>query len=262
MTVVIMTDLEGVSGVNDPAQISDVGSAGNLRARARLMADVNAAVDGAFAGGADAVFVVDGHGGGDNFLPGALDARARQLTIPAWQELMRSGVVDAYMEVGAHAMAGTQNGFYDHTQDAQSWFCYTVNGRPSGELAQGAIFAGAFGIPMVMVSGDEAACAEARAFFGDLATAAVKRGTGWAGAVCLSDAEAEAAIRAAAQAGMGKIDVVAPYRPELPLELTLTYFRADFCEAALACSHDLERVDARTVRKRVSKVESYTDILF
>ena len=262
MTVVLMTDLEGISGVNDPKQIWDEHSAGNQLARERLMADTNAAVDGVIAGGATTVFVVDGHGAGKNFIPDALDPRAQQLSVSEWQNKMRSGTVDAFLEIGAHAMAGTQNGFFDHTQSSKSWFCYSVNGRPSGEIAQGAIFAGAFGIPMVMVSGDEAACAEARDFLGEIATAVVKRGTGWASAELVDFEEAEARIRAAAQEGMAKIKTIAPYCPALPLEIKLTYFRADFCEATLARCPGLERVDARTVRKTVRKVEYYTDILF
>ena len=179
MKILLMTDLEGISGVNTIEKVSDEGTPGHRFALERLMLDVNAAVDGAFRGGATDVYVKDGHGGGNNFIKEMLDPRAIQIPDSVgWQKLIRNGEIDAYMEVGAHAMAGTINGFLDHTQSSKNWHNYIVNGRKSGEIAQGAIFAGAFDVPFVMVSGDEAACVEAKALLGDIECAVVKYGIG------------------------------------------------------------------------------------
>ena len=78
------------------------------------------------------------------------------------------------MCVGAHAMAGTEKAFLDHTQSSTDWFEYCIAGNPQGEMAQQAYFLGAFGVPLVMMSGDAAACAEAKALVPNVAIACVK----------------------------------------------------------------------------------------
>ena len=263
MKVLIMTDLEGISGVDTMEKVSEVGTPGHKFALERLMLDVNAAVEGAFEGGATAVYVKDGHGGGNNFLKEMLDLRAIQVQDSvSWQELVRNGEIDAYMEVGAHAMAGTINGFLDHTQSSKNWHNYIVNGQKSGEIAQGAIFIGAFDVPFVMVSGDEAACVEARAFLGDIECAVVKYGIGRNNARLVDLDEALEKIKVAACDSLKLVDKIKPYKPLLPLEIKLELNRSDMCDAIMERCKDVERLDARTVRKLVYKVESYRDILF
>lgn len=262
MKVVIMTDLEGASGVNHPDQIYSEPGPEYQYAVERLMADLYAAVEGAYEGGATEVFVIDGHHSGKNFIKEKLHPKAKQILVPEWQERTRNGEFDAYMEVGCHAMAGTMNAFFDHTQSSKSWYNYYVNGRKSGEIAQGAIFMGAFGVPMVMVSGDEAACVEARAFLGDIATATVKYGVGWASARCIDLAEAEAKIREAACEGLKRVKEIRPYKILLPAEVKLELFRADQCDDLCKRRDDIERLDARTVRMTVSKIQNYSDIIF
>lgn len=263
MEVILMTDLEGMSGVDRLEQVSEVGTPGHRYALERLMLDVNAAVDGAFAGGATRVYVVDGHGGGKNFLEDLLSPRATWLKQKGqWQDYIKAGRIAAYMEVGCHAMAGTINGFLDHTQSSRTWFNYIVNGRKSGEIAQGAIFAGAYGVPFVMVSGDEAACVEAKAFLGDLACAVVKYGVGRNKARLVDPQKALDLIREAARDGMGMIDKIKPYRPLLPLELILEVNRSDAADEIMQRRTDAERLDARTIRRTVHEITSYYDILF
>ncbi len=262
MNILIMTDLEGISGIDKMEMVSEVGTPGHKIGLERLMLDVNAAVEGAYEGGAEAVFVVDGHGGGKNFIKEMLDPRAVQLEGKAWQEMISSRKIDAYMEVGAHAMAGTINGFLDHTQNSMRWYNYYVNGRRSGEIAQGAIFAGAFDIPFVMVSGDEAACVEAKDFLGDIECAVVKYGTGRNTAKLVPLDEALIRIKTAARESLKLVGKVKPYKPLLPLEVKLEFCRSDFCEAIVQRNDDVERLDARTIRKLVHSINSYGDILF
>lgn len=262
MKVLIMTDLEGISGVDTMEMVSEVGTPEHKFALEHLMLDVNAAVEGAFEGGADAVYVVDGHGGGKNFIKEMLDPRAVQVNSKSWQELIRNGEIDAYMEVGAHAMAGTINGFLDHTQSSKSWYNYIVNERKSGEIAQGAIFVGAFDIPFVMVSGDEAACVEAKAFLGDIECAVVKYGVGRNNARLVDLDEALEKIKKAAKDSLKLVGKIKPYKPILPLEIKLELYRSDMCDELMKRCNDVERLNARTVRKLVHKVENYRDILF
>ena len=191
MKIYIHTDLEGISGI-DTVDMVMPDRPRYQEGRELLMGDVNAAIDGAFAGGATEVSVLDSHGGSlANFIPGRLDPRARQDTKPnkKWWGILDESFAGTFF-IGAHAMAGTQNGFLDHTQSSESWHDYSVNGRRMGELGQWAIVAGHWGVPMLMVSGDEAACVEARQFFLPLETAVVKRGVGRSQAVPARHADA------------------------------------------------------------------------
>ncbi len=251
MKIYIHTDLEGVSGI-DTFEMMQRDSERYRECCELLMGDVNAAVDGAFAGGAEHVTVLDSHGGGGNFLLEMLDARAVNDTKPnkKWWGIMDESFAGTFF-IGAHAMSGTMNGFLDHTQSSIHWHDYSINGRRMGELAQWALVAGNFGIPMLMMSGDEAACVEARQFFHPLETAAVKRGIGRNRAELVDVEEARARIREAARRAVSLVGQAKPFAPLKPMEILLEYNRADYCDA-VAGRPGVERLDARTVRKVTS----------
>lgn len=240
-----MTDLEGISGI-DSIDMIQSGHPRYEYSRKRLMADTNAAIAGAFKGGADEVFVCDGHGGGNNFIHELLDPRAKISTGELSKQLDRS--LDAVMFIGAHAMAGTLNGFLDHTQDSRKWFDYYVNGRKTGEIGQWGIMAGQYNLPVVMVSGDQAACSEARQFFGHIPCAVVKYGIGRNQAELVPEAIGVERIMNAAKESIELISKIKPYRPLLPLDIRLEVYRSDFCDE-LAGKPGVERLDARTLRK-------------
>lgn len=258
MNVFIMTDLEGITNVNSITAITDKDD--YRLACEELMKDVNAAVDGYFDAGAERVFVFDGHGAGVNFIKEMLDPRAEQLSIENWQSVIINKEVDICAEIGLHAMAGTINGFLDHTQTSLKWFSYHVNSQPRGEVFQGAAFYGAYDIPMVMVSGDVAACKEARELLGDIAIAPVKEGVGRNKAVSLPTEEARKMIYDAAKASVDLKDKIKPYKLALPATVEITFTRSDYCESYLE-KKEAERIDARTIRKTVDKIVNYHDIM-
>lgn len=262
MTVLIITDLEGVSGVGDGAMIQgiyDKAHDGYRYACERLMLDTNAAVDGAIKAGAERVLVIDGHSSGNNFNKGELDPRAEQVV--SLNDAVREA--DAMLGVGVHAMAGTINGFLDHTQSSKSWYNYYVNGRKCGEFAQGLIFGGMYDVPYVMVSGDEAACVEARSFVPEIECATVKYGIGRNRARLMDLDEALTEISTAAQRGVSKAKDIKPYKPIYPIEIKLELYRTDMCDEVMQRVANVERVDARTVRKLLdAPVSSFRDILF
>ena len=251
MRIYIHTDLEGISGI-DRGEMVPRDSGEYEYCRELLMGDLNAAVDGAFAGGATEVIVLDSHGGGGNFRLDMLDPRAHNDTKPnkKWWGIMDERC-DATYFIGAHAMAGTINGFLDHTQSSMAWFNYYINGRKVGELGQWALVAGNWGIPLVMVSGDEAACVEAHQFFDPCMTAAVKRGTERQRAVALPLEEARQRIWQAAHDAIEIVHEAKPYCPQKPMEIICEFTRADYCDSA-ARSGKVDRIDARTVRKLTS----------
>jgi D-amino peptidase len=247
MKIYIHTDLEGISGI-DNIEMMARDHARHREALENLMKDLNAAIDGAFAGGADHVTVLDSHGGGGNFILDMLDKRVENDTKPnkKWWGILDESY-NATFFIGAHAMAGTINGFLDHTQSSATWFNYSVNGRKMGELAQWAMVAGAYNVPLVMVSGDEAACVEARQFFQPVETAIVKRGMGRNRAELVSLEEARNRIREAARKSIGIVKNARPFVPSKPMEIILEFTRADYCDGA--ASRGAERIDARKVRK-------------
>ena len=251
MKVFIETDLEGISGVSTAAMVAE----SDRYALERLMADTDAAVRGAFDAGAERVFVLDGHGGGRNFLPGLLDPRAEQSGIEKVKE------ADLCFLVGMHAMAGTQNAFLDHTQSSVSWHHCRINGRRYGECGQLAAYAGAYGVPVGMVSGDIAACAEARGMLGNIETAAVKWADGRNRAICIPEEAAEELIYGAAFRAVGRVDEFRPLRVSVPAVVEVEFNRCDYADDAMGRNASAERVDGFTVRRLVTEIREYTDLL-
>ena len=176
--IYIMTDLEGASGVYKFAQTREPDPQLGERAKEYLMEDIRYVVRGLRAGGATDILVVDGHGS-QAFVPHLMEPGAKYLTgqprpdVSWGLDKSFAGLV----QVAAHAMMGTSDGVLCHTQSSRSENRYWYNGVESGELAQCAAIAGHFGVPTIMVTGDEATCREATQFFGpECVTVAVKQG--------------------------------------------------------------------------------------
>ena len=254
MKIYIATDMEGVSGIAEGEDGSLSPQAGRHRAWAELlMGDVNAAIDGVFASGATEVTVADCHAGGGNFIPEMLDPRAAQdPRRDAQGQRKPFGLLDetyaAVLRIGCHAMAGTANAFLSHTGSSRSVYNKLVNGRKIGETAWWAIAAGHCGVPMVMVSGDEAACAEARGFLDPLETAVVKAARGRNRADCVPLDEASACIREAARRALALIGQAEPFTVDLPMDVVTQFTRTDYCEEYLASRPTAEQIDSRSVR--------------
>jgi len=256
--IYIHTDLEGISGI-DKGEMVKCGKDNSDYVTKRLMADVNAAVDGAFSGGANHVTVLDSHGGGGNFDLDLLDTRAQFDTKPnkKWWGILDESYYGSFF-IGAHAMAGTMHGFLDHTQSSASIYNYYVNGRKMGELGQWAMVCGHYDVPLIMMSGDTAAVNEAAQFFSGIETAGVKTGISRMLARLKDNAEAVEKIRKAAKAAVEKSERPKPFKPLLPMEVKIEYTRADYCDYT-ELNPDVERLDARTARMTV---QSYQDFWF
>jgi D-amino peptidase len=155
---------------------------------------------------------------------------------------------------GHHAMAGTLDGFLDHTMSSTHWFSFRINGQPVGEVGMETAVAGHFGVPLIMVTGDEAACTEAETMFPGIVTVPVKRGLGRSKARCIPPERAHASIREGAAKAVAKADELKPWKLEPPIELELTLCRSDYADS-VASRSGVERVDARTVRKVVPSAD-------
>jgi len=259
MKIYILCDMEGTSGIWRREQ-TDSSSPHYQQGRELLMADVNAAIQGAYEGGATELVVCDTHGGGANFLIEKLDPRPRYENpcefspLPSIDETFAGLIL-----TGHHAMAGTLNGFLDHTQSSASWFQYRINGQAVGEMGQETAYAGYFGVPLIMVTGDEAACREAESQFPGIVAVAVKRGLGRNHACCVHPERARELIRQGAAEAVRKAKTLQPWRLSPPITLELTYYRSDMADSAAARSGN-ERVDARTVRRIVQSAAEVLEI--
>lgn len=246
MKIYILADMEGISGIRRIVQVQS-DSPEYAEGRVLMMKDINAAVDGAFAGGATEVIVADTHGGGGQVRIGEMDPRA-VYEMPGGGSMMPS-LDDTFAGVillGHHARAGTINGFLDHTMNSSAWFEYRINGKTVGEIGIEAAYAGHFRVPVIMVSGDEATAREARATLGKVECAIVKWGIGRNKARCLPLDKAHALVRDTAQRAVSRARSFRPFVPKLPATIQLTFYRSDMAEE-LAFRPGVERVDARTV---------------
>lgn len=224
--IYVVTDLEGVSGVYKFAQTREKDTPLNIQACEFFMQDLAAVVRGLRDGGATEILVNDGHGS-QAVLPHLMAPGAKYLT-----GLPRPGGVmwglDAsfagLVQFGAHAMMGTPDGILHHTQSSKSENRYWYNGVESGELAQCAIFAGHFGVPTILVTGDVAACREATKFFGpDCVTVAVKQGISREAAVLYPFEEARRTLYEGARRAMAAIPKCKPYKVGLPIQARMQY---------------------------------------
>lgn len=252
MKVYISTDLEGISGITVWEQTRDRTTPLYEDARRLLTREINAAVEGCLAGGAAHVVVLDGHGGGFNVVPEELHPAATCVTGPG-RPASHCGLDESFhaaILLGYHAMAGTPRAVLAHTQSSKSGNRYWYNGRESGEIAQSAIVCGHVGVPVVMVTGDEATCAEAREFLGHaIVTVAVKKGLGITCCEMIPPARARDLIREAAAEALSRIAQCQPYRIDLPIAARLQFATQEIADAA-NCTLS-KRIDDRTFERTI-----------
>lgn len=224
--IYVMTDLEGVSGVFKFAQTRDKDTPLNIQACEYFMGDLAAVVRGLRDGGATEIMISDGHGS-QAVLPHLMEPGAKYATgLPRpghgpWSlDESYAGVV----QFGAHAMKGTPDGVLNHTQSSKSENRYWYNGVESGELAQFALVAGHYGVPIIMVTGDVAACREAAKFFGPgCVTVAVKEGISREAAILYPFEETRRALYEGAKKAIAAIPKCQPYVLEMPIKAKMEY---------------------------------------
>jgi len=158
LRVLIIHDMEGLSGQDDPASF-DFGTDLYPTGQALLAADVNAVVDGLFAGGATEVLIADGHGSGNpepDLRADLLDPRATQIIrdepFDTYFDLPESEAIDAVAVVGMHAKTGS-GGFASHTFTLG--IDLLINDRPITETELVALSWGRIGVPVIFASGDD-----------------------------------------------------------------------------------------------------------
>jgi D-amino peptidase len=223
--ILVSVDIEGVAGVVHRDQTSR-GNPEYERARAWMTAEANAAIGGAFAGGATEVVVNDSHGDFRNLPAGELDHRARYLQGKPRELGMMAGVDDACAAVflvGWHAKAGAP-GILAHTISSFAFARVVVNGTPVGEAALYGAVAAEFGVPIALITGDDAFIGETASLFAGVTAVTVKRALGNQVADSLSPKAACAAIEAGAREAAGRIATlrIAPVERSLQVRVHTT----------------------------------------
>jgi len=258
MIIYLMTDMEGLAGVDHWDQCYDVDddSVNYQHGREQLTAEVNAAVAGCFDAGADEVRVIDAHGRNQNrgFIEEKLDPRLTRVWIAAEHPRRFEGLdesVTAVVMIGQHAMAGTIGAFLDHTQCPKEICRYLINGQEQGEMGQLALHAGGFGVPLVYASGDEALCAEARRLFPHVRTTPTKRGTAWATCKLYDPEAVRANIRRDIAHAVTTVDRANAWRVQGPITIEIEYAWSELADR-FAALPGIERPHARIVRWQIS----------
>ncbi|MFF3748991.1 M55 family metallopeptidase [Streptomyces sp. NPDC002018] len=227
MKILISADMEGATGVTWPADVLP-GTPQWERCRSLFTSDVNAAVLGFLDGGADEVLINEAHWTMRNLLLERLDERAQMITgrhkALSMVEGVQHGDVDGIAFVGYHTGAGTE-GVLAHTYLANSLTGVWLNGARASEGLLNAQVVAEYGVPVVLVTGDDLTCADAGGYAPDARKVAVKDHVSRYAAVCRTPARTAADIRGAAKeatALAGRYEPLAggPFTMELEFDAT------------------------------------------
>jgi len=254
MKLFIWTDLEGVAGVLTPVQTGEEKGEAYKNACRLLTLEVNAAVEAALRAGATEVVVSDLHGMGFNLILEEIHPSAKVICGPGriqWLAGLDSSF-EGILLLGAHAMAGTRYAILEHTMSSKAWFNYYLDGRCMGEIGMTAVCAGTLDVPVIFVSGDKAACEEARALLKDVETASIKEGLARTAGILIPPVKARQMISEAVTRAVKRIKDFKPYKVTFPAEV-----KVEAQNTAVADAWERqgwERVDGRTVRRMAASV--------
>lgn len=225
MKIFISADIEGVSGVATNVQLKKEPEYNRFR---KLMTqDVNAAIEGAFEGGATQVVVADGHGNMSNIFIEDLDERATLISgsnRPMCQLEGLDDTFDGIFFVGHHGReGGSERTIINHSLAGICVNEVKINGVLCGETEINARVAGQFGVPALLITGDDAYCAEVQETLPEVEAAVVKRGIDRFAAELLPPKKAHALIRARAQQAVKRAREIAPFQIDGPITFDVEF---------------------------------------
>jgi D-amino peptidase len=252
--VYVGTDMEGCAGIVSFEDQSYADGRYHDRGMRIVTAEVNAAIEGMLAAGVEDVLVADGHGSGaiwwEDLHPAAELIHGR----PNGPRSGRDAIVAEYeacVMIGQHAMAGIATSNQNHTQSSRTIDYYKLNGQLIGEIAQFALHQGSLGLPLIFLSGEEAACREAEELIPGIVTTSVKKGLSRGSAISVSASVAHQRIREGIREAVERQrkEPLPPFTIEGPYVLEKRFFHTHEADAA-ADQPGAERVDGQTVRYR------------
>jgi D-amino peptidase len=262
LKIYISADMEGVAGAVTGDQLSP-GGFEYESFRGFMTAEVNAAIDAARAAGATEILVSDSHGNGQNLL---IDEMPNDVMIVrSWPRdlSMMEGIDDTFdgvIFIGYHASTSNSRGVRAHTMSSANVTELRLNGKTMSEGSMNAAIAGHFGVPVIMISGDDVAVAETQVIVGDMEGAVVKWAKGFHSAQTMTPEAAREVIRTRAASAVSRVDEFEPYVLETPivLELSLKHYQP---VELLAYLKNVERIDSHTIRYMADDIIDATKFL-
>ncbi len=249
VNVFISADIEGTAGIVDWQQVRGPGTEYEI-GRQLLADEVNAGIDGAVLAGARHVLVNDAHWTMQNLHPGALHHNASYLSGKHKPLYMMEGLdasFDAAFMLGYHGAISAERAILSHTYNPAAIWETRLNGVPVGESALNALVALHHGVPVVLITGDQATADEAQPFLPSIETVIVKRSITRSSAESLHPDRACELIREGAKRALSRVDSVPTPSIELPATVEITFLTADMAEMS-TWIRGVERTAARTVR--------------
>lgn len=262
LKIYISADMEGVAGAVTEAQLGP-GGFEYERFREFMTAEVNAAIDAARAAGATEILVSDSHGNGQNLLIDRIPNDV--MIVRSWpRELsMMEGIdetFDGVIFIGYHASTANTRGVRAHTMSSANVTDLRLNGKSMSEGSMNAAIAGQFGVPVILITGDDVAVAETQVIVGDMEGAVVKWARGFHSAKTLTPDAAQEVIRTRTASAVSRIDEFEPYVLETPIEVELTLKHYQPVEL-LAYLPYVERVNSHTIRFTAEDMTEVTKFL-
>jgi D-amino peptidase len=244
--IFIITDAEGVAGICRQSQTEP----SNTELQQLLTGEVNAAVRGFFQAGAGEVVVWDGHDGSQTLSVLTLEPRAQLISGSLDPKMLMDRGFSAVAFIGQHARANRSNAVMAHSYSSLGIQRILMNGKEVGEIETRVALAGWFGVPVILLSGDQAASEDLIALVPEAEVAIVKIGLGYYSCQSLSASAAQELIEKTARQAFAKIGQIRPYKVDgaVTFEVELTTRSTTFPTSTLPAG--VERVDARTRRYR------------
>lgn len=249
LKVYISADMEGVAGAVSPSQLGPTGFE-YARFREFMTAEVLAAIQGARDAGATEILISDSHGNGENLLIDRLPADVT--VVRSWPRplMMMEGIDSTFhaaILIGYHSATTNPRGVRAHTMSSANLAGIALNGTAMPESGISAAIAGRFGVPVVMISGDDVAVAEARDLLGDVEGAVVKRAISFHSTATQTPEAAQALIRRTVKSALDRRGAFRPYAVRTPIALDITFKNYRPAEM-LTYLPGIERRDAHTIR--------------
>lgn len=224
LKIYISADMEGVAGAVTGDQLGP-GGFEYERFREFMTAEVNAAIDAARAAGAEQILVSDSHGNGANLLIERIPSDV--MVVRSWPRPlgMMDGLdetFDGAMFLGYHSSTSNRRGVRAHTMSSANVTELRLNGIAMSEAGLNAAIAGHFGVPVILVSGDDVAVAETQVIVGEVEGAVVKWARGFHAARTLTPEAAQEEIRTRVASAMSRLEEFEPYVLQTPIEVELS----------------------------------------
>ncbi len=244
--VFMITDMEGVDGIfSSELQCIPFQSPRFEESKKLLTGEVNAAVDGLLSGGATEVVVWDGHDSSRSLSALDIHPKARLLMgLPISPTLELDSSFSAVIFIGQHAMAGAEKAVLSHSYSSEGIQNIWVNNKPVGEIGARVMLAGTFGVPVIMLSGDTAACKEISQLVPQAECAEVKSGVSRTAGFTLAHPAACALIREKARRAVERLADFKPYVVAGPVEVKVEFTPKG--TASFEPREGVKQVDERT----------------